>query len=101
MTSAALCVHSDLKVARESCFKVGASRMKHVEIKQLFVRELAQRGRIVLKASASNCNPVDALTKAVTRAVLERCARDQSCWTMNFDVDNNEKNQKIREGYSC
>ena len=80
-----LLVHSDSRAARESCFKVGSSRMKHIDIKMLFVKELAQRGLIILKQIESQRNPVDALTKAVPQATLHRLARGIECWQMNLD----------------
>ena len=59
--------------------------MKHIEIKMLFVKELAQRGLIILKQIESQRNPVDALTKAVPQATLHRLARGIECWQMNLD----------------
>jgi hypothetical protein len=58
--------------------------MKHIEIKMLFVKELAQRGLIILKSIESQRNPVDALTKAVPQATLNRLAHGTECWQMNL-----------------
>jgi hypothetical protein len=58
--------------------------MKHIEIKMLFVKELAQRGLIILKTIESEKNPVDALTKAVPQATLNRLAHGTECWQMNL-----------------
>jgi hypothetical protein len=77
-----LLVHSDSRAARESCFKLGSSRMKHIEIKMLFVKELAQQGEIILQSIESQRNPVDALTKAVPQATLHRLAQGDECWQM-------------------
>ena len=79
-----LLVHSDSRAPRESCFKVGSSRMKHIEIKLLFVKELAQQGSIVLQSVESQQNPVDALTKAVPQATLHRLSQGVQCWQMNL-----------------
>ena len=79
-----LIVHSDSRAARESCWKVGASRMKHIEIKMLFVKELVQQGAVVLQAVASADNPADPLTKAVPQATLHRLACGERAWQMNL-----------------
>ncbi len=76
-------VHSDSRGARESCVKVGSSRMKHFEIKQLFVRELVQKGLVTLVAIGTRENPVDVLTKPVSREVLQRHAESALCWQVS------------------
>ena len=79
-----LLVHSDSRAARESCFKTGSSRMKHITTKMLFVKELAQQDEILLQSIESQHNPVDALTKPVPQSTLYRLAQGEQCWRMNL-----------------
>jgi hypothetical protein len=68
---ATVTVTTDATAALAACAKRGLLRFKHLAIKWLFVKELVDRGSIVLEKVPTKLNKADFLTKAVPFKTLE------------------------------
>jgi hypothetical protein len=63
-------VTTDATAALAACAKRGLLRFKHLAIKWLFVKELVDRGTVVLEKVPTAANKADFLTKAVPAGTL-------------------------------
>jgi hypothetical protein len=64
-------VTTDATAALSACAKRGLLRFKHLAIKWLFVKELVDRGSILLEKVPTKLNKADFLTKAVPAGTLQ------------------------------
>jgi hypothetical protein len=65
--------YSDSSSAKAFAERPGVMRMKHIEMRRLFIKEVISSGELVLGRVASLQNPSDMLTKPVGAAALKRC----------------------------
>jgi hypothetical protein len=56
-------VHVDSTAAKAIASRVGLGRVRHLEVRFLWLQQAVRRGRIVLKKVHGEVNPADALTK--------------------------------------
>jgi hypothetical protein len=64
-------VTTDATAALSACAKRGLLRFKHLAIKWLFVKELVERGSVILEKVPTKLNKADFLTKAIAAATLQ------------------------------
>ena len=65
-------VHTDSSTAKSVAARRGLGRMRHVELKYLWVQEAVSKGRIRMKKIPGFHNPADILTKPKERRKLGR-----------------------------
>ncbi len=68
--TAAGTVTTDASAAIAACAKRGLLRFKHLAIKWLFVKELVDRGEVLMRKVPTKFNKADFLTKPVTAVTL-------------------------------
>ena len=73
--TAKLRVYCDSSSARQLANKRGVGRLKHMQIRELFVQEEVRAGRLELAAISSVDNLADLLTKAFTRTRHDELCR--------------------------
>ena len=62
--------HSVIHLAKNSVFH---TRMKHIQLRYHFIRELISNGTLSLNKILGSNNPVDMLTKVVANEKLKLC----------------------------
>ena len=65
-------VHTDSSAAKASMEKPGLMHMKHMQLRELFLKKIVQQGLVTIKKLHTSVNPADCLTKAVTKSTLDR-----------------------------
>ena len=72
-------VMTDSTSAKAFAAKPGLSKMKHIDIKHAYIKQMVQEGLVVMTRVASSENPADMLTKAgdgrSTSTLLDEVAR--------------------------
>ena len=58
-----VCVHTDSSAAKAVASRRGLGKLRHIELKYLWVQELVQEQRIAIKKINGLDNPADCLTK--------------------------------------
>jgi hypothetical protein len=66
-------IMTDSSAAKAAAERAGVRRMKHMELKQLFLQDVVKSGELQLVKTQTQANPADMLTKAVTGPGLRRC----------------------------
>ena len=67
-----VCLHTDSSAAKANVEKSSSRGMRHIEIKELFIRDLLKMQRIRIRKTSGLCNVADVLTKGVDKATLSR-----------------------------
>ena len=67
-----LVVATDAKAAKTFAATRGLGRMRHLEVKDLWIQGLVQSGRLSLEKIRGEVNPADVLTKYLDRATIQR-----------------------------
>ena len=70
--SMTLSIHTDSAAAVGICKRAGIGRVRHLAVGQLWVQEGLRRGDFRLFKVQGDANPADALTKHLSREVLDR-----------------------------
>ena len=73
---------TDASAAKGAAERVGPLRMKHLELRQMFVKEMCEAGLLIIEKVKTKDNPVDCLTKTLCQARLDRCLETTSCWQL-------------------
>ena len=68
-----LVVHADSNAVRLAIETPGVHRMKHIEISQLFIKDLVAQVTVQLQRISSEDNSSDMLTKLVCEETLQKC----------------------------
>ena len=66
-------VFTDSSAAKAFAERLGNTRMRHIALKELFVKQMAKDGLISLQKIRGEVNGADMLTKPLTRQRLELC----------------------------
>jgi len=66
-------VMTDSQASRASTEKLGIQRVKHIQLRLLYVKELVQSGAVSVQKIDGMRNSADCLTKQVAGEVLRRC----------------------------
>ena len=69
-------VWTDSSDAKSAASKRGLGKMKHIELKYLWVQEAVQRKRITMKKVLGTLNPADHLTKPQSKKEYEERLRE-------------------------
>ena len=64
---------TDSSAAKVAAERAGVRRMKHMQLKQLFLQDVVRSGELQLVKTSTQTNPADMLTKALTGPSLRRC----------------------------
>ena len=64
-------VYTDSSAAKASAEKPGLMHMKHVQLRELFLKQVVQQGIVVVEKVNTLRNPVDMLTKPVSGQVMQ------------------------------
>ena len=70
--SMTLSIHTDSAAAVGICKRAGIGRIRHLAVEQLSVQEGLRRGDFRLFKVQGDANPADALTKHLSREVLDK-----------------------------
>ena len=70
-----LVLHTDSTAARAMALRSGPGRVKHVDLKMMFIQELVKKKIVDVRKIGTLNNPADLLTKAVDQVILERLLR--------------------------
>ena len=74
-------IYTDSAAAKASAEKPGLMHMKHMQLRELFLKQIVQQGLVTLAKVRSEENPADLLTKAVNKKIVEHFWRElPSCW---------------------
>ena len=65
-------VHTDGSAAKASAEKPGLMHMKHMQLRELFLKQIVQQGLIEVKKIGTKNNPADMFTKAVNKKVMDK-----------------------------
>ena len=80
-------IYTDSAAAKASAEKSGLMNMKHMQLRELFLKQIVQQGLVTLAKVRSEENPADLLTKAVNKKIVEHFWRElPSCWERDFEV---------------
>ena len=83
-------IYTDSTAAKASAEKPGLMHMKHMQLRELFLKQIVQQGLVTLAKVRSEENPADLLTKAVNKKIVEHFWRElPSCWERDFDFEVN------------
>ena len=84
--------------------KAGVQKMKHVQLRLLYLKELVEQIVIATVKVAMDANPSDMLTKATDQQTFERCLSQVECWRRipreekkKKNNNNNSKKKNIKE----
>ena len=69
---AAMTVLTDASSAKAFASTRGLGRMRHVEVKDLWLQALVKEGRVILSKVSGDQNPADVMTKYLDRATVTR-----------------------------
>jgi hypothetical protein len=62
--------------------------MKHMQLRELFLKQIVQQGLVTLAKVRSEENPADLFTKAVNKKIVEHFWRELPyCWERDFEVN--------------
>ena len=67
-----LALHTDSTAARAMALRSGPGRVKHVDLKMMFIQEFVKAKIVEVRKIGTLHNPADLLTKAVDQTTLER-----------------------------
>ncbi len=96
---ATITVHTDSSAAKASAEKPGLMHMKHMQLRELFLKQVVQEGFVVIEKVNTLANPADMLTKPVTGLVIQKFWRILSnCWTREFEVNVIEVDTHVEPG---
>jgi hypothetical protein len=65
-------IFTDSSAAKCSAEKPGLMHMRHMQLRELFLKQIVQQGMVIITKLGTEENPADMLTKAVNRRVLEK-----------------------------
>ena len=64
-------MHTDSSAAKSFVSRRGLGKMRHVDLKLLWLQESVKLGKIRVRKVHGECNPADLLTKYLDRARIE------------------------------
>ena len=73
---------TDASAAKGAAERVGPLRMKHLELRQMFVKEMCEAGLLSTDKIKTADNPVDCLTKVLSAVRLDSCLATSTCWQL-------------------
>ena len=79
---------TDSSAAKQTAEKVGTLHMKHLQLKELFVKDMIAAGLLTVHKERTSENPVDCLTKSVPGDVLRRCILSTKLWRVLLEDEN-------------
>ena len=86
--TASIVLYTDSAAAKGSAEKPGLMHMKHMQIRELFLKQIVQQGLVTIQKIDTKVNPADLFTKAVKRQVFDTFWETTStCWRRNFEVN--------------
>ena len=99
---ATITVHTDSSAAKASAEKPGLMHMKHMQLRELFLKQVVQEGFVVIEKVNTLWNLADMLAKPVTGHVIQKFWRILSnCWTRAFEVNVVEVDTQVEPGSWC
>ena len=76
-----LVLNTDSEAAKSFVSRRGLGRMRHIEVRELWLQEEVRKGRVVVKKVAGQQNPADLMTKFLTTSqVVDRLQRMGIVW---------------------
>ncbi len=69
--------NTDSSVARSISSRRGAGRVRHVEVRELWLQEMVRRGELSTITVKGEDNVADGLTKRVDRSTLEKYMKER------------------------
>ncbi|CAE8594547.1 unnamed protein product [Polarella glacialis] len=96
---------ADSSAAKASSERHGVQRMKHMQIRLMFLKSLVKEGIVQMQKVKTDENPADMLTKALSQEKLQRClqllpglARQEAeVGLLEVEVDNQEESNNFVE----
>ena len=85
-TSLEIRLHCDASAAFAMSEKKGVGRVRHLDLRVCFLKQLILDKKIGLQKISTTENPADVLTKPLGRDSLERCTRLTFCWPNQFYI---------------
>ena len=80
---------TDSSAAKSYSSQRGLGRIRHLEVKNLWLQEIVCRGRLRLCKVLGTENPADILTKFLSTKEI-----DEGCWRMNVDITHSESTSR-------
>ena len=65
-------VSTDSSAAKSIASRGGAGKVRHIEVRELWVQERVAKGELIIKKARGEDNLADGLTKHVSREILDR-----------------------------
>ena len=79
-------VKTDSEAAKSFVSRRGLGRMRHIEVRELWLQEEVRKGTVVVKKVAGSENPADLMTKFLTRSeVVDKLWRMSIAWIAKDD----------------
>ena len=75
-------VFTDSSAAKSFVSKRGLGRMRHIELRELWLQREVGEGRVIVRKVAGDQNPADAMTKFMSRSQLQ-----DRLGSLNLDLD--------------
>ena len=76
-----LILKTDSEAAKSFVSRRGLGRMRHIEVRELWLQEEVRKGKVVVKKVLGSENPADLMTKFLGRSeVVERLGRMGIAW---------------------
>ena len=81
-------LYTDSAAAKGSVEKPGLMHMKHMQLRELFLKQVVQQGIVTVEKIATENNPADILTKAADKTIVERFWQNlPHRWERVFEVN--------------
>jgi hypothetical protein len=81
-------LYTDSAAAKGSVEKPGLMHMKHMQLRELFLKQVVQQGIVTVEKIATENNPADILTKAADKKIVERFWQNlPHRWERVFEVN--------------
>ena len=71
--SLALRLHVDSSAAKAIASRQGMGKIRHLEVRHLWLQQVVREGKLVLKKVAGTLNPADLMTKGLGITEIEKC----------------------------
>ena len=91
---APLTLYTDSNAARGAADKKGVLQMKHLALKELFLKEMVEEGILKIQRVAGKMNVADVLTKPLLPRTFTKCQQKLPSWDFE-EISNDDEDEEI------
>ena len=90
-------IWTDSSAAKAVAKRRGLGKLRHVELKWLWVQDMVKEGRVKLKTIRGEENVADHLTKPKTRADIEELLKTVGAEFRDYEADRGRRRAKVKK----